>query len=121
MSYEEEQARLQRLIEGIDPYVAEYDDDHDDEEVDYVETFDDNTDTEQELEDEIEAGPSTDTRQFQDPFFLGRDQITKWKKHIPPRNVRKRAENIIKILPGVKGQARILKSEIDTWRMERSL
>ncbi|KAK9737044.1 hypothetical protein QE152_g11024 [Popillia japonica] len=55
MSYEEEQARLQRLIEGIDPYVAEYDDDDDDEEVDYIETFDNNTDADQEFEDELEA------------------------------------------------------------------
>ncbi|KAK9744450.1 hypothetical protein QE152_g7800 [Popillia japonica] len=153
MSYEEEQARLQRLIGGIDPYVAEYDDDDDDEEVDYIETFDDNTDTEQELEDEIKAGPSTEARQFHDntdteqeledeikeqeledeikagpstearqfqgPLFLGRDQKPKRKKHIPPRNVRARAENIIKILPGVKGQARILKSEIDTSKPRR--
>ncbi|XP_018577832.1 uncharacterized protein LOC111692650 [Anoplophora glabripennis] len=108
MSYEKEQARLLQLMNEIDPYVTEYDDSEDDDEIDNIKIFDEDTASEQDLSD-AEEDPVT----FNEPYFLGKDGTTKWNKHFPTRNVRTRSENIITHLPGVKGEAKKLKMDID--------
>ncbi|UYV68511.1 hypothetical protein LAZ67_6000002 [Cordylochernes scorpioides] len=61
----------------------------------------------------LERNWSTDTEQYtlseeennEDPsfnYYIGKDQKTKWKKALPPKNVRTRSENIITHLPGEK-------------------
>ncbi|UYV79467.1 hypothetical protein LAZ67_17002717 [Cordylochernes scorpioides] len=69
-------------------------------------------DEESETGDNIEERNwSTDTEQYtlseeennEDPSFnyhIGKDQKTKWKKSLSPKNVRTRSENIITHLPG---------------------
>ena len=42
----------------------------------------------------------------QRPYYLGRDNITKWNIHAPPRNRRRAKRNIVIHPPGVKGEAR---------------
>ncbi|UYV64774.1 hypothetical protein LAZ67_3001941 [Cordylochernes scorpioides] len=71
---------------------------------------------------------STDTEKYtlseeennEDPsfnYYIGKDQKTKWKKALPPKNVRTRSENIITHLPGVKGEAKNAKSILDCWNL----
>ncbi|UYV63526.1 hypothetical protein LAZ67_2004514 [Cordylochernes scorpioides] len=74
-------------------------------------------DEESETDDHIEERNwSTDTEQYtlseeennEDPsfnYYIGKDQKTKWKKALPPKNVRTRSENIITHLPGVKAMS----------------
>ncbi|UYV64000.1 K02A2.6-like [Cordylochernes scorpioides] len=50
-------------------------------------------------------------------WYIGKDQKTKWKKALPPKNVRTRSENIITHLPGVKGEAKNAKSILDCWNL----
>ncbi|UYV62780.1 hypothetical protein LAZ67_2001912, partial [Cordylochernes scorpioides] len=86
-------------------------------------------DEESETDDHIdERNWSTDTEQYtlseeennEDPsfnYYIGKDQKTKWKKALPPKNVRTRSENIITHLPGVKGEAKNAKSILDCWNL----
>ncbi|UYV77142.1 hypothetical protein LAZ67_14003430 [Cordylochernes scorpioides] len=86
-------------------------------------------DEESETDDHIEERNwSTDTEQYtlseeennEDPsfnYYIGKDQKTKWKKALPPKNVRTRSENIITHLPGVKGEAKNAKSILDCWNL----
>ncbi|UYV72085.1 hypothetical protein LAZ67_9001767 [Cordylochernes scorpioides] len=86
-------------------------------------------DEESETDDHIEERNwSTDTEQYtlseeennEDPsfnYYIGKDQKTKWKKALPPKNVRTRSKNIITHLPGVKGEARNAKSIFDCWNL----
>ncbi|UYV82718.1 hypothetical protein LAZ67_22000664, partial [Cordylochernes scorpioides] len=86
-------------------------------------------DEESETDDHIEERNwSTNTEQYtlseeennEDPsfnYYIGKDQKTKWKKALPPKNVRTRSENIITHLPGVKGEAKNAKSILDCWNL----
>ncbi|UYV72184.1 hypothetical protein LAZ67_9002121 [Cordylochernes scorpioides] len=86
-------------------------------------------DEESETDDHIEERNwSTDTEQYtlseeennEDPsfnYYIGKDQKTKWKKALPPKNVRTRSENIITHLPGVKGEVKNAKSILDCWNL----
>ncbi|UYV61627.1 hypothetical protein LAZ67_1005604, partial [Cordylochernes scorpioides] len=86
-------------------------------------------DEESETDDHIEERNwSTDTEKYtlseeennEDPsfnYYIGKDQKTKWKKALPPKNVRTRSENIITHLPGVKGEAKNAKSILDCWNL----
>ncbi|KAJ8960119.1 hypothetical protein NQ314_006100 [Rhamnusium bicolor] len=116
MSYKADQARLLYLVEEINPYVSEYDDSADEDEPDNVEVLDINTDFEQVLSDSEKDSTVTSEFFTREPYFLGKDGSTKWKKHFPSKNVRSRSENIITYLPGVKGDTKKLKSPIDIWK-----
>ncbi|UYV84572.1 hypothetical protein LAZ67_X002662 [Cordylochernes scorpioides] len=86
-------------------------------------------DEESETDDHIEEmNWSTDTEQYtlseeennEDPsfnYYIGKDQKTKWKKALPPKNVRTRSENIITHLPRVKGEEKNAKSILDCWKL----
>lgn len=112
MSYEKEQSRLLQLMDETGPYITEYDDDfEDDDEIDNLEMFDEDTASEQDVSDGEEHPVASSV-----PYFLGRDGTTKWNKHCPTRNVRTRSENIITHLPGVKGEAKKVKTPIDIWQ-----
>ncbi|UYV65113.1 hypothetical protein LAZ67_3003153 [Cordylochernes scorpioides] len=86
-------------------------------------------DEESETDDHIEERNwSTDTEQYilseeennEDPsfnYYIGKDQKTKSKKALSPKNVRTRSENIITHLPGVKGEAKNAKSILDCWNL----
>ncbi|XP_050304767.1 piggyBac transposable element-derived protein 4-like [Anthonomus grandis grandis] len=49
-------------------------------------------------------------------IFVGKDGITKWEKSISKKNLKTRAQNIIKHFPGVKVAAKGLKTEIAIWK-----
>lgn len=112
--YEREQRQLEMLMEDAlnnesEPLV--YDDEVDEDEEDHLETDHDSSDTEQEFEvgDDLEVNPEI--------HFMGKDKKTVWKKHVPPKNVKTRAKNIIKIkLPSVKPDLRELKEPLKIWR-----
>ncbi|KAJ8949217.1 hypothetical protein NQ314_008277 [Rhamnusium bicolor] len=113
MSYE---ARLLYLVEATNPYVSEYDDFAVEDEPDNVEVLDINTDSEKELSDSEKDGTVISEFSTREPYFLGKDGSTMWKKYFPPKNMRTRSENIITHLPGVKGDIKKLKSPIDIWK-----
>ncbi|KAJ8957323.1 hypothetical protein NQ314_006573 [Rhamnusium bicolor] len=57
------------------------------------------TDSGQELSDSEKDSTVTSEFSIREPYFLGKDGSTKWKKHFPPENVRTRSENLITHLP----------------------
>lgn len=54
-----------------------------------------------------------------DPFYLGKDKVTKWYKmpKLPSKNVKTRAENIISHLPCVRREFREAKTPLDCWKL----
>lgn len=109
MSYEKEQAELQRLLgelEGDSP--LHFDDTMSDGslEGDNVEIQDENTDSEQEVE--------AMEMPLRVPSFVAKNGVT-WEKHPGNKKVRTRAENIIKHLPGVKPAALHLYNPSQLW------
>nr|CAI5823662.1 unnamed protein product [Callosobruchus analis] len=87
------------------------DEDEDELEEDVIQHSDHNTDSEEEIEDNV-LGQNTNESSSAD-FYLGKDKNTKWRRLRPNIQVRTRAHNIVKLLPGPKGTARIAKSEIE--------
>ncbi|KAJ8950126.1 hypothetical protein NQ314_007979 [Rhamnusium bicolor] len=75
-----DQARFLYLVEETNPYVSEYDDSADEDEPDNVEVVDINTDSEQELLDSEKDSTVTSEYSTREPYFLGKDGSTKWKK-----------------------------------------
>lgn len=114
-SYEKEQERLNRLmqecLESSDEEEPPFDQCEDGEE-DAVELQVHETDSEQDISDDDE----NILPEHVGPFFLGKDQITKWRKHCPPKNVRTRSENLVSHLPGPKGIAKSLKTPLAIWQ-----
>lgn len=118
---ERERLRLLSLYEDVqsDDEVEEIDDlnDNVDSETDECEELDHNSETEQEDDDDAEkptelppessskTSPSKKGSQ-RHLFYVGKDKITKWRKHQYPQNVRTRSQNVIYHLPGTKGNAR---------------
>lgn len=106
---------MQRLMEEVfqDDEIQEtiFDDEEEEGEVDNLEERPDGSDTEQEFSDEDVSENLT-----VGPHFLGKDKITKWQKHIPPRNVRTRSENLLSHLPGAKHITKSLKSLLEIWQ-----
>nr|CAI5855048.1 unnamed protein product [Callosobruchus analis] len=92
-------------------------DDEDDDELeeDVIQHSDHNTDSEEEIEDN-DLGQNTNESSSAD-FYLGKDKNTKWSRLRPNIQVRTRAHNIVKLLPGPKGTARIAKSEIECFNL----
>lgn len=119
MDYETEQEYLRQLYDEVETDVDAEDDDTS-LASDHEEIQDHNTDDEQDIEPEEYLDYSgmnrDDTTQLL-PYYLAKDGTTKWRKHTSYRHVRTRAENIIKFLPGVKGNARELITAVDIWSL----
>lgn len=96
MDYEREQERLLRLMEEV-PSSEEFDDEEESGEEDIVEKIYEGSETEEECSED-------EDRETNDhcPYFMGKDGHTKWYKHMPPKNVRTRQENLVLALPGTK-------------------
>ncbi|CAH1995456.1 unnamed protein product [Acanthoscelides obtectus] len=71
-----------------------------------------NTESEQEVAESEEVESDEDVPLVSSSFYIGKDKITKWRKANPPRNVKTRSRNIIIHLPGPKGKAREVKTEV---------
>ncbi|CAH1990806.1 unnamed protein product [Acanthoscelides obtectus] len=71
-----------------------------------------NTESEQEVAESEEVESDEDVPLDSSSFYIGKDKITKWRKANPPRNVKTRSHNIIIHLPGPKGKAREVKTEV---------
>lgn len=119
MDYEKEQARLLQLFDEVqseeEDYGSDGDGDGDDErdKEDYVERRSESSGSEQEFDDaEDDNIPDATTRE---PYFTGKDNITKWNKNCPPKNVRTAHKNIVLQLPGVKTYAKSKKLPMDIW------
>ncbi|KAG5888021.1 hypothetical protein JTB14_007140 [Gonioctena quinquepunctata] len=108
MSYGKEQEYSNKLLDDAmledDDVDIEYDDEKDDLEGDHLEEQLDNSVSEREIPDtERETSESSDG-----PFIIEKDKTTKWRKHQPPKNVRTRAGNLIKQLPGPEASTKNL-------------
>lgn len=113
MSYEEEQARLQKLIDECLTDSDEDDvDDNEESNEDVLEEREQDSDTEQEIDEEID---SSEEFEYSDTVFIGKDKITKWNKHQSKKSVRLGRENIIKEVPGVQGIAKEMKNPLEIW------
>lgn len=114
MNYKTEQARLLRLFEEVET-DEDYGNDDDDEQgdIDSIEQRSENSDTEQEFEDG--GGDYVPVPVTRDAVFIGKDKVTQWKKHFPPKNIRTLSANIVLQLPGVKAYAKSKKSPLDIW------
>ncbi|KAI4469692.1 hypothetical protein MML48_1g00941 [Holotrichia oblita] len=104
-SYEQEQAKLQRLFDEVaTDSEPEPDDDESSLPDDEVEVFEYGTNSEQnvsEIEENEDFIPMEQTS-----YLFGKDE-TKWRKHpTKKRNVRTCAANLVSSLPGPKGQWR---------------
>ncbi|XP_050316087.1 uncharacterized protein LOC126750492 isoform X2 [Anthonomus grandis grandis] len=102
-SWSREEARLQKLMqecleEDDEEPKSDSDNQEDDGEEDNLERQDLDSDTEQETS-ETEATDEVARGNY--PVFIGKDG-TEWAKHMTKRNVKTRAENLIKHLPGTK-------------------
>lgn len=109
MDVEREQARLLRLMNEVLTDV-EFDDETDEGEGDNLEEREDGSDTEQDLDFDTDSDSPDE-----DLCFVGKDQTTKWKKDAPRKNIRTKAKNIIKHLPGPVGPVKGLTELIDIW------
>lgn len=119
MDYEREQARLLTLWEEAEDDampIEDYDDDEFSDEEDKIENREEDSESEQDLENEDEITPPSQKKIRREPMFLGRDNLTEWKKHKPSVKVRTRSKNIVTHLPGVKGPARSVSTVIDCWK-----
>lgn len=96
MDYQKEQARLLRLFEEVETDEQNYGSDDDDEQddIDNVEQRS-GSDTEQEFDDGADNCDDVPVVVTREPYFIGKDNITKWDKHCPPKNVRTRHTNIV--------------------------
>lgn len=122
--YEREIARLQAIYDEVlaqeaagtapaDPEFSESEESSAEENINIPSDHD--TDTEQEpLSDEDEGSEEPQQSSRTSNFFIGKDG-TKWRKEIPPHNVRTRRENIIRHLPGVLGAAKNALSPYQCW------
>lgn len=108
MDYEKEQAWLQKLHDEC-MTEEEYDDEEEEGEEDHVSQRSSDSDTEQEFDDDTIQANSYG------PYFMGRDKRTKWSKHMPPKNVRTRKENLIVKFPASKPCIRAKKSISEIW------
>lgn len=127
MSYESEQKWLQQLVQECLPESEELqaDDRSDDEEQDHIETRSD-TESEQDLDEELYEEEESEATQQQeeastseaDLYYIGKDKITKWRKHCEPSSLRSRtkAKNIVTQLPGVKQSSKNLVDPVEIWR-----
>ncbi|CAH1979567.1 unnamed protein product [Acanthoscelides obtectus] len=71
-----------------------------------------NTESEQEVAESEEVESDEDVSLDSSSFYIGKDKITKWRIANPPRNVKTRSHNITIHLPGPKGKAREVKTEV---------
>ncbi|XP_043462873.1 piggyBac transposable element-derived protein 4-like [Leptopilina heterotoma] len=85
----------------------------DDDFPDQLEENFDNTDTEQSDSENEEFNDNNN----KETFFIGKDKTTKWSASPGNKNVRTRKHNIIKKLPGVKGEAKNAKSILECWQL----
>lgn len=106
-----EQNRIALLLDSIDEFECSSDVDDDEEADPNFEIFNDHFSESEESANEEENG------QERGNFYVGRNNLTKWKKEIPPKNSRTRSHNIISHIPGVKGIAKNMKSELELRNM----
>lgn len=120
MSYEDNERRLQRLLENSSSDSSR--DSETEEEIDNISQRSEESDSEQDgVVDCFEepeslpahAGQSSEVR---GTFYTSKDG-TKWSKDCPRQSVRIRSENIITNAPGVKGTATLAKTELETWSL----
>ncbi|XP_071051391.1 piggyBac transposable element-derived protein 4-like [Onthophagus taurus] len=114
-TYEKKQERLLRLwAEDIKDEKTELpDDDEEDNEEDVVEERgDSNSEEEGDSNDEHVDGESS-----LQPFFMGKDGVTKWNKQPYAQRVRKSKSNILRELPGVKGVAKSALTPFQCWQL----
>lgn len=123
MSYEKEQARLQRLYEEVEADDSPPFDDCASEgslESDDLEIQDINCDSEQEFDSDSDIIRREQQQAIDDhitvrvPSFISKNG-TRWKKHAATRNVRTRAQNIVVNLPRVKGRALKSENSVQIW------
>ncbi|CAH1969859.1 unnamed protein product [Acanthoscelides obtectus] len=106
------QARLLKLELQTDDENHGNDDDDEQDEVDNVEERSD-SDSEQVFNEALE---NYDLNLLQrEQCFVEKDKITKWKKHCPPRNVRKRSYKNVPQSPDVKNCAKSKTSAQEIW------
>lgn len=123
MSYEAEQAKLQKLWEEVDEVEISFGTESENEPSDYVSERSEDSATEQEDQEEAEKNEEgeddeeSDTKTRKLPCYIAKDKTTRWKKHPYSTNVRTRSVNIITHLPGVKGVAKVAKTITDCWHL----
>ncbi|KAI4469674.1 transposase is4 [Holotrichia oblita] len=116
-SYEQEQAKLQRLFDEVaTDSEPEPDDDESSLPDDEVEVFEYGTNSEQnvsEIEENEDFIPMEQTTRVS--YLFGKDE-TKWRKHpTKKRNVRTCAANLVSSLPGPKGDNRKISNMKNIW------
>lgn len=120
MSYEENERRLQELLDNCSS--ASSCESESEEEVDNVSQRSEESDSEQEGivdcldEPEFLPADTSQSSEVRGSFYTSKDG-TKWSKDCPRQSVRIRSENIITNTPGVKGTAKLAKTEIETWSL----
>lgn len=115
-SYEEQQARLRKQWDGLlreenEAHIV--DDVHSDSEEDALEVRDTDSASEQEFSEAEETAEKTNESGL---YYLGKDKTTKWRRHVPPKNVRTRSENKVLRLPSSRLITRDLKEPLDIWK-----
>lgn len=113
-SFEKEQRRLLKLLEESEREDAAINSDSEGES-DCLEERQDDSDAEQEIDDDDIEIQQTDVSD--ESIFIGRNRETRWTRSHGKLSVRKRKENIIIHLPGIKGNARNAKDILECWNL----
>lgn len=95
--------REEEIIRPIDSIESDV------EEEDMVEEIDHNTDSAQSADEEVDLVPG--------PIYTGKDGVTTWEMHCPPRNRRVGERNIVRFIPGVKQVARSASTPFQCWKL----
>ncbi|KAJ8952461.1 hypothetical protein NQ314_007537 [Rhamnusium bicolor] len=105
VNYEKEQNRLRSLMEEVltDEETEDFDDDTFQDKQDVIEERQEDSETEQDIFDS-----EGQENVVEGPIYIGRDNITKWKKNVPKKTVCTRSENIVTRLPASKLRTRSL-------------
>lgn len=110
----DKQEHVDELLRSLDDdgYDNEeyFDEESDTDEEDHVELREEDSETEQEDEsDEEEIEPS------ETDYFLGKDKVTKWHLNPKSNRIRTQAQNLLRHLPGVIGNARNATTPLECW------
>lgn len=103
---------LRMLDEDDEDIIEDFGDETDTDGEDQLEVREADSETEQ--EDDSEAEEEFESNE-NDQFFLGKDKITKWYHNPKSNRVRTPAQNLIKRLPGVIGNARNASTPLECW------
>lgn len=100
--------KIRNLLQGLD----------DDEDEDPINISGEDSEPDEEIHSEHDSvSEQSDEEESEGdcdgPTYIGKDKVTKWRRHKIQKNVRTRQQNIVTHLPGVRAEGRMCKTPQD--------